>query len=203
MQSGDPVGHLNVKGGAKWNTVRRCSHGILALGITYYWLPDPLFIPGFPKSYALVAAVLIACVIEFVRLKRKRLFPGMRPYEESRIGSYVYAVIGMAVVLSIAPDIIGIPCIIGMALCDPLAGEMRHRGFPEVRIIILAGIAYALLALGSLIFMGVNSVTIALLVAVMTPLAMLSEQIDVKHLDDDITMLIIPAIAGTLLLMII
>lgn len=193
----------NVRGGARWNIVRRFAHGILSLGIIYYWLPDPLFIEGAHRWYALLGAVLIASTIEFARLKRKKIFPGMRSYEESRIASYVYAVIGVAVVLSISPDVVGIPCIIGMAFCDPFAGELRHRGVPEIRIVILAGIAYALLALCSLILIGVNSITIVLLVAVMTPLAILSEQIDLKYLDDDLTMLIVPAIAGTLLLMIV
>jgi len=203
MPGKDKEAQSNVRRSTKWSIVRRSVHCILSLAIIYYWLPDPLFIEGIHRWYVLLGAVLIACTVEFVRLKRKKTFPGMRSYEESRIASYVYAVIGVAVVLSISPDIVGVPCILGMAWCDPLAGELRHARVNEMRIVILTAIAYALIALVSLIALGAEPVTMALLIAVMTPLAILSEQIDIDHLDDDLTMLAVPAVAGTLLLRII
>jgi hypothetical protein len=203
MQGDELEVRPNVGGGVKWNVVRRFAHGILSLGIVYYWLPDPLFIEGVHRWYALLGAVLIACVIEFARLKRKKIFPGMRSYEESRIAGYVYAVIGVAVVLSISPNIVGVPCILGMAWCDPLAGELRHDRVNETRIASFTVISYALIAFISLITLGAAPFMMILLIAVMTPLAVLSEQIDVKYLDDDLTMLVVPAAVGTLLVMII
>jgi hypothetical protein len=194
---------LNVKGGRKWNFARRLVHWILSLAIIYYWLPDPLFIEGFRRWYVLLGAVLIACTVEFVRLKRKKIFLGMRSYEEARIASYVYAIIGVAVVLSISPDIVGVPCILGMALCDPLAGELRHAKVNEMRIAIFTAITYAFIALFSLTILRAEPITMILLIAVMTPLAVLSEQIDIKHLDDDLMMLVVPALAGMLLVKII
>jgi len=193
----------NVEGGRKWNFARRLVHWILSIAIIYYWLPDPLFIEGFHRWHILLGAVLIACTVEFVRLKRKKTFPGMRSYEESRIASYVYAVLGVAIVLAISPDIVGVPCILGMALCDPIAGELRYSKVNEMRITIFTAITYAFIALFSLTILRAEPTTMVLLIAVMTPLAVLSEQIDIKHLDDDLTMLVIPAVAGTLLLRII
>jgi hypothetical protein len=193
----------NTRGGAKWHIVRRLAHGTLSLGLIYYWLPDPLFIEGAHRWYVLLGAVLIACIVEFVRLKRKKIFPGIRSYEESRIASYVYAVIGVAVVLSISPDIVGVPCILGMAWCDPLAGELRQAKVNEMRVAAFTAITYAFIALFSLTILRAEPITMVLLIATMTPLAVLSEQIDIKHLDDDFTMLGVPAVAGTLLLQIV
>ena len=189
----------NVKGGRKWSIGRRLVHWVLSLAIIYYWLPDPLFIEGFHRWYVLLGAVLIACTVEFARLKRKKIFPGMRSYEESRIASYVYAVIGVAVVLSISPDIVGVPCILGMALCDPLAGELRYAKVKEIKIAAFTAVAYAFIALFSLAILRAEPFTMVLLIVVMTPLAVLSEQVDIKHLDDDLTMLVVPAVAGALL----
>jgi hypothetical protein len=192
-----------VKGGRRWNIARRLMHWILSLAIVYYWLPDPLFVEGVYRWHVLLGAVLIACTVEFVRLKRKKIFPGMRSYEKSRIASYVYAVIGAAIVLAISPDIIGVPCILGMALCDPIAGELRYSKINEMKIAIFTAITYAFITLFSLTILHAEPITMILLIAVMTPLAVLSEQVDIKHLDDDLTMLVIPAIAGTLFLWII
>lgn len=200
MMVNENEAHLNVKGGRKWNIGRRVVHWILSLAIIYYWLPDPLFVEGFHRWYILLGAVLIASTVEFVRLKRKKIFPGMRSYEESRIASYVYAVIGTAIVLSISPDIVGVPCILGMAWCDPLAGELRYAKVNEIRIVAFAAITYAFIALFSLTILRAEPIAMILLIALMTPIAVLSEQIDINHLDDDLTMLVIPAIAGTLLL---
>ena len=182
---------------------RRLSHILLSLGVLYYWLPDPLYAEGVPKWWGLLAATFLACVIEFVRIKRRVPIPGMRPYEEKRIGGYLYAVIGAVLVLWFSPISVGVPCIIGMAWCDPLAGELRHAKVKERRVAVLTAIAYALIALCSLIALGVKPITTIVLIAVMTPLAVLSEQIEIKHLDDDLTMLVVPAAAGTLLLRII
>jgi len=203
MPGKDKGAQSDISRGTKWNIVRRSVHCILSLAIIYYWLPEPLFIEGVHRWYVLLGAALIACTVEFVRLKRKKTFPGMRSYEESRIASYVYAVIGVAVVLSISPDIVGVPCILGMAWCDPLAGELRHVKVDDMRIATFTAITYALIALFSLTILRAEPTTMILLITAMAPLAVLSEQIDIKHLDDDLTMLVIPAVAGTLLVKII
>jgi hypothetical protein len=203
MSGKDKEAQSNVGRGAKWNIVRRSVHCILALATIYYLLPEPLFIEGVHRWHVLLGAVLIACTVEFVRLKRKKTFPGMRSYEESRIASYVYAVIGAAVVLSISPDIVGVPCILGMAWCDPIAGELRRAKIDKMRVATFTAITYALIALFSLTILRAEPTTMILLIAVMTPLAVLSEQIEIRHLDDDFTMLVIPAVAGTLLMKII
>jgi hypothetical protein len=203
MKGGDGPGQPDVKGGKKGNLFRRLTHVMLSLGIVYYWLPDPLWIEGVPKWTGLLAAVFLACIIEFARLKRRKLLPGMRVYEERRVGGYLYAVIGMAIVLCISPDIVGIPCIIGMACCDPIAGELRWRKIPDTTVALWTAVVYALIAFSSLSVLGTEIGTMILLIATLTPIAILSEQIDIKHLDDDLTMLVFPAIAGTLLLRII
>jgi dolichol kinase len=196
----DPRAERRVVNGHKR---RRISHVMLSLGVVYYWLPDPLYVEGVPKWWGLLAATFLACVIEFIRIKRRVPIPGMRPYEERRIGGYLYAVIGTVLVLWFSPISVGVPCIIGMACCDPLAGELRHAKHDERRVVVFTAIAYALIALCSLIALGVKPVSMIALIAIMTPLAVLSEQIDIKYLDDDLTMLVVPAAAGTLLLRII
>lgn len=185
------------------NLLRRVSHALLSLGVFYYWLPDPLFVEGLPKWWGLIAATLLACVIEFARIKRRVPIPGMRPYEEKRIGGYLYAVIGTVLVLWFSPAIVGVPCILGMAWCDPLAGELRHARVNEMRIATFTAITYALIALFSLTILSAEPITMIILIAAMTPLAVISEQIDIKHLDDDLTMLVVPAVAGTLIVKII
>jgi hypothetical protein len=203
MKGGEGPGQPEVKGGKRGNLFRRLTHVMLSLGIIYYWLPDPLWTEGVPKWTGLLAAVFLACLIEFARMKHRKLLTGMRAYEERRVGGYLYAVIGMAIVLWISPDIVGIPCIIGMACCDPIAGELRWRKIPETRVALLAAVVYALIAFSSLSILETEIGTMILLIATLTPIAILSEQIDIQYLDDDLTMLVFPAIAGTLLLRII
>lgn len=183
-------------------SVRRIAHGILSLGIVYYWLPDPLFDPDFPKWFGLVIIVLIVGSVEIVRLRRSKIFFGMRPYEVHRIGSYVYAVAGIFLVLTFAPPIVGIPCILGMAWVDPIAGELRNLGRREYVVLPIMGFCYAAISYVALLLLSVDASLAIALILIMTPVAVVSEAIDLRYLDDDLTMVLFPAIAGTLVVLI-
>jgi len=185
-------------GGYQWRLIRRLAHGSLSFSAIYYLLPDPLPLVELPKWLILIAAVTIVVLIETWRLARKKLLPGMRPYEIGRIASYAYAVLGVATVLIIAPLEVGIPCIIAMAWADPVAGEIRLASGSVPVTALVTGLFYASLSLLVLRLLGVEYIDSLILVAVTAPIAVISESVDFGGLDDDFTMLFFPSLGGTL-----
>lgn len=206
MQGRDGHYDPDAESGDTWRIFRRLAHGLVALGAGYYWLPDPLFISFIPRWFGVLAAVILAGAIEWTRLRRRKILPGMRYYEKTRIGSYFYAVTGVAVLLLFFQPYISVPCIIGMAFADPVAGELRIRRNPRWLCFLITGIFYfAIVFISSMIFggnwftaAGVLPLSAALAV-ITTPVALASESIRIKYLDDDFNMLLFPAFVSQII----
>lgn len=184
----------------QWSIARRLVHGGLSIAAVYYWIPDPL-VPGFPKWLILVIGLIIIVAIEIFRFKRNKKLPWLRPYEQKRPAAHTYAAIGLVIVVLIAPLQIGAAAIIAMAWADPVAGELRRYKRSEKMAVLFCGATYALLSFASLIFLGVDIIMAIALTAIMTVVGVASEAIDIRYLDDDLTMLVFPAIAGTMMIL--
>ncbi len=165
---------------------RRAVHGMGAGFVLYYLLPhgawwDPVRTWG---PWILLAAAL---VLEAVRMRggiRSEHFFGLREYERTRVSGYVYFGMASVVLLTLVPQPLAIPCLVGAALGDPLLGELRNRGRPLGALVagvlfgaglfLIAGWGWALaLAGGVLLVVGESS--------------------RIPWLDDDLTMPLLPA----------
>ena len=106
---------------------RRILHAIGAVVLVYYPIPTNFFLVA-PKEYILLAALGAVYVVEALRHLIGLQLPTIRPYEEgNRIGSF--AIFGTAIVIAILVFPVPIACavVLGTALVDPLAGEMRRH----------------------------------------------------------------------------
>lgn len=198
MLSDKNVADSQTKGDTVGRLVRRISHGILSISAIYYWLPDTIPLYNLPKWSALIIPLAIVILIEGWRIKRRMIFFGMRPHEGGAIASYVYAVIGIIAVLLFAPLEIGTACIISMALSDPIAGEVRSITKSAKLSAIITAIAYASIILIIFWLLDLKLIPSLLLTVTLTPIAVISESIQIAGLDDDFSMVFFPAVIGTL-----
>lgn len=107
---------------------RRVFHAFGTSFLIYYMLPTDIFWIDFLKSWMPLIIVIIAILLEILRLKSKISsdhFFGLRVYEKNRVGSYVFFAIGILVLLRFFPQQIAIPCILCACLADPIMGEIR------------------------------------------------------------------------------
>jgi hypothetical protein len=174
---------------------RRALHAFGAVVLVYYALPTEFFVIA-PKEYVLLAALAAVLVLEGLRHAVGLELPTIRPYEKSRIGSF--AIFGIAIVAAILLFPLPIACavILGTAIVDPLAGELRANERFR-RIDALAPFAlYAVLAFVGLAVLGrwppLPSVALALLAAA---IAVAVERPKVWWIDDDLAMTLVPAVA--------
>ncbi len=112
---------------ARW--YRRGVHAFGAVFLIYYILPDIDWI-NVTKKLVVVLLVTIFAIIEFMRIRnliKKHFLFGLRNYEYSRFGSYIYFGIGAVLLLLFFPQQISIPCLLSAAFVDPLVGELRRK----------------------------------------------------------------------------
>ena len=132
---------------------RRALHVIGAATLLYYVLPTNFFIVA-PKEYVLLAALAAVLVVEGLRHAVGLELPTIRPYETGRVGSF--AIFGTAIVIAILVFPLPIACavVLGTAIVDPLAGELR--GNPRYRRVdaVLPFGVYAVLAFFGLAVLG-------------------------------------------------
>ena len=173
---------------------RRVLHVVAAVALLYYALPNDFFVIA-PKLYVLLAALAAVYVLEALRHVAGLELPTIRPYEEGRVGSF--ALFGTAVVLAIVffPMPIACAVVLGTAVADPVAGELRRE--PKYRYLDAAGpfAVYGALAFLGLAVVGdwptVPSVGLALLASA---IAVAVERPKVWWVDDDIVMTLVPAL---------
>ncbi|OPY34496.1 MAG: hypothetical protein A4E32_00225 [Methanomassiliicoccales archaeon PtaU1.Bin124] len=176
---------------------RRCIHLCTPLFLFYYWMPSPLWSGGPEKIQGLFVILGIVYVFEAFRLSSKARYPGMRHYEETRLASYAWAATGLAVLFLSVPVEIATPVVIGMAWVDPLIGEMRGRGNPDYPSVPMA--IYFVLALTSMTYFYGPDIRVVVIALVISPLAVWVEARRWWKLDDDFTMMVVPAaVAGVL-----
>jgi hypothetical protein len=171
---------------------RRIFHMTAMVYLVYYIIPDELS-PGFFKWHGVLIIVFAALIAEMLRLRRTKLVFGMRYYEERRISAYAWFALGMGIALLIFEMKYVVPVVIGMAVIDPLIGEVRRRKkrlYPALPSILYGAIMF----LSLFILTGISLIWLLLFTVIGTVSAISAEQWDIKYVDDDFLMLVIPLI---------
>jgi len=175
--------------------VRRGVHALIGLAPLYYLLPVEIELLGVRRWVLLVAFLCVIIAFESVRLATGWKFFGLRPHETKQIASFAWAVAGITATLWLFPVAVATAALVGMALVDPLAGVLRGAGVRDRTTLSSCLLAYFVIALPALVLLGdlafLGCVAVA---AVGAALAIPSEWFDVPYVDDDFTMLVIPAI---------
>lgn len=189
---GTLLGGDEVLGDRVW---RRCLHAVGAAAVVYFVLPDGFFVV-LPKEYVLLLAFAAILVLEGLRHSVGVNLPTLRPYEARRVGSYVFYAAALTVALLFFPAPIAAAVILGTALIDPLAGELRRSPRYSALYPAVPLAAYFALAVYGLAGFGGwplgPSLGLALLGSV---LAVAAERPKIRWIDDDLAMTFAPALA--------
>jgi hypothetical protein len=173
---------------------RRCLHVLGAVVLVYYLLPAGFFWI-LPNSAVLLLALFVVLGLEILRWAGRLELPTIRAFEHRRLASFAYFAIALVAAVLLFPEAIAVAVVLGAALVDPLIGELRLRpsrrwAYPAVPL--LAYGAIAVWALGSV---GAWSWASALLLgAIAAGVAVGVERLRYRHLDDDLTMTLLPGI---------
>jgi hypothetical protein len=171
---------------------RRIFHMTAMVYLVYYIIPDELS-PGFFKWHGVLIIVFATLIAELLRLRRAKLVFGMRYYEERRVSAYAWFALGMGIALLIFEMKYVVPVVIGMAVIDPLIGEVRRRKkklYPALQSILYGVIMFLCL----FILNGMSFTWLLFFTVIGTVSAISAEQWDIDYVDDDFLMLVIPLI---------
>ncbi len=174
---------------------RRILHGLGAAVLVYYLLPANVLL-GIPNQAIPLIALAAVLVLEGLRLAGYVEIPVIRPYESHRLASYAYFAIALVVAVLLFPEPIAAAVILGTAIVDPLAGELRlssryRRLYPALPYAAYVGLTtLALVGIGH--YPGGSAVGLALLAAA---LALIAEWPKWGPVDDDLAMTLVPAVA--------
>ena len=172
--------------------LRRIIHTLAAFGTVYYLVPGQV-VPGLPKNEALILLLMAILSFEAIRLHLKLRIVGLRPYEYSRLSSFSWAFMGICVVVLFFPFSIALPVLLGVALMDPLAGELRFLGHNKLANIIWP-ISFIMFAALLVIHYSPPVLPVSMGFAGAT-ISWLSEKMKFKSIDDDFLMSVLPAAA--------
>ena len=178
-------------GGMRGHVLRRGVH-LSMIGIPYLY-----FVLGEGVAEALKASlpqvvagvVLIALVLEGIRLKIGLTIFGQRDYEANQVSALAWGAVGIGFVLLLVPhEAYAWPLIASLALGDPLMGELRRKGMDNRQVMMYATLLLLAIWLVASVQFG-TPVWMALLLA---PVCMISEWPRLTYIDDNATMLLIP-----------
>jgi hypothetical protein len=173
---------------------RRIMHALGAAVLVYYVVPDNFFLIA-PKEDVLLAALAAVFVIEVLRHTVGLELPTVRPYEARRVGSYVFYALALVIAILVFPKPIGAAVVLGTAIVDPVAGELRGRGGSPLLTVGVPLVLYWLLAAAGLAGVGrwplLDSAALA---AVAAPIAVAAERPKWPWVDDDLVMTVVPAL---------
>ncbi len=174
---------------------RRALHVLGAGALIYYPLPNDVFVIA-PKEDVLLAALAAVLVLELLRHRAGLELPTIRPYEARRVASFAFFAIAVVAAILLFPPPIAVAVVLGTALVDPLAGELRANPAyrPLYPVVPLA--VYTTLAFGALVGVGgwppFDAFVFGLGAA---GLALLAEWPKYRWGDDDLMMTFVPALA--------
>ena len=188
---GQKLGGDEELGDRAW---RRIMHALGAAVLVYYVVPDNFFLIA-PKEDVLLAALAAVFVIEVLRHTVGLELPTVRPYEARRVGSYVFYALALVIAILVFPKPIGAAVVLGTAIVDPVAGELRGRGGSPLLTVGVPLVLYWLLAAAGLAGVGrwplLDSAALA---AVAAPIAVAAERPKWPWVDDDLVMTVVPAL---------
>jgi|SRR5271170_875834 len=173
---------------------RRVLHGLGAVALVYYALPNDFFLVA-PKEFVLIAVLVAVLVVEVLRHAIGLELPTIRPYEQDRLGSF--AIFGFAIVVAILAFPLPIACavVLGTAIVDPLAGELRgDERFRRLDVVAPFGVFAALAFVGLAVLGGWPVLPSVGLAVIAGAIAVAVERPKVWWVDDDLTMTLVPAV---------
>jgi len=175
--------------------VRRLVHAIVALAPVYYLLPVELPVIGVRRWVLLIVFIAAMFIFESVRIWRKYTFLGLRPHETDKLASHGWAAAGLVIVLWLFPRDIASAAIVGWALVDPLLGIMRGKKISSRTVAATCAAVYFVLAMIMFVLWNERAVAeMAGLCLVGMAVAIPSEWVKVRYVDDDFLMSVLPAV---------
>lgn len=175
--------------------VRRFIHGLIALAPLYFALPVELPVAPLRRWMLLMAFFIGISVFEAARLWRGITFLGLRPHEKRQIASFAWAAAGITLLLWLFPQDIASAALVGMALVDPLCGELRGIKMRRPNVMAISFAVYFGLCLVILAAVGDHGILAFAPVALAGAIvAIPSECFKIRYIDDDFLMLVLPAI---------
>jgi hypothetical protein len=179
--------------------VRRLTHILIALAPLYYSLPVDLPYVGLRRWVLLIVFFAAVSMFEAVRLWKGITFLGLRPHERNQIASFAWAAAGITVVLWLFPHEIATAALIGMAIVDPLIGELRNSVDGRIAVPVSFGVYFVLCVSALILTSDMSFLFAGALASVGSAVAIASENLEIKFVDDDFLMAVLPAVAMTAL----
>jgi len=185
------LGRDEARGDELW---RRILHGSGALVLVYYLVPAGFF-GVVPKEAVLLAALALAVALDASRLFGGVELPTIRPYEARRPASFLFYALALVLALLLFPEAVATVVVLGTALVDPIAGELRRTVASRAVQLGVPGFVYAVLAVAALVLVGRWPWPVAgALAAAAAAAAVVAERVRYAWVDDDLTMTIVPAL---------
>ena len=104
---------------------RRIMHILLSFAVVYYLLPYTIF--SLPREVWMLSILIgTPAIVEYIRIRKGKLVPGLREHESSHVASYFWFLTGTAITLWIFPQSIAAPMVVAAAIGDPVIGEFRE-----------------------------------------------------------------------------
>ncbi|DAC46480.1 MAG TPA: hypothetical protein D7H92_06520 [Candidatus Poseidoniales archaeon] len=178
-------------GGMRGHLLRRGIH-LSMIGIPYLYFSHGESVAeaiGVSLAQVVAGVVLIALVLEGIRLKIGLTVFGQRDYEANQVSALAWGAVGIGFVLLLVPEeAYAWPLIASLALGDPLMGELRRKDIPDRQVMIYATLLILAIWLVAVVQFG-TPIWLAILLA---PVCMISEWPRLTYIDDNATMLLIP-----------
>ena len=147
---------------------------------------------GITKEKFVSIVIILAIIGESIRLKMGLVVFGQREYEAEQISALAWGGFSVGLVLLMFPEPeFGYPLILSLVFIDPLLGESRRMGLSDSKVYITGGIGAFIIWLACYQLIH----TPLMLVFLMSPLVVIAERPRLKWIDDNATMLLIPAAA--------
>ena len=178
-------------GGMRGHLLRRGIH-LSMIGIPYLYFSHGESVAeaiGVSLAQVVAGVVLIALVLEGIRLKIGLTVFGQRDYEANQVSALAWGAVGIGFVLLLVPEeAYAWSLIASLALGDPLMGELRRKDIPDRQVMICATLLILAIWLVAVVQFG-TPIWLAILLA---PVCMISEWPRLTYIDDNATMLLIP-----------
>ena len=178
-------------GGMRGHLLRRGVH-LSMVGIPYLYFQHGASVAdalGMELPQVVAGVVLLALVLEGVRLRMGLTVFGQRDYEAHQISALAWGAVGVGFVLLLVPhEAYAWPLIATLSFGDPLMGEMRRKGMESRQVMLYATLLILVIWVISSLQFG-TPMWMAFLLA---PVSMLAEWPRLTYIDDNATMLLIP-----------